>query len=124
MVDRLVGVLDGAHVGVAQLQHIAGRVPQKGRGPPQRVSNAAEPAVGGVPLLLRARSFRGETQVLVDECSGNFAGVFRTRNNQRTPPEQVERFLAYVYGLSNQEALHTAGVLSDDFWLRRTLSKK
>jgi hypothetical protein len=38
--------------------------------------------------------------------------------------EQVERFLAHVYGLSNQEALHTSGVLSDDFWLRRTLSKK
>jgi DDE superfamily endonuclease len=37
--------------------------------------------------------------------------------------EQVERFISYLGSLSNQEALHTAGVLSNGFWLRHTLSK-
>jgi hypothetical protein len=36
----------------------------------------------------------------------------------------VDRFLAHLNGLSGQEALHTSGVLSDDFWLRKVLSKK
>jgi len=42
--------------------------------------------MGGVLLVLRARRFRGKTQVLVDECSRSFPGVFRARNNQETPP--------------------------------------
>jgi hypothetical protein len=37
--------------------------------------------------------------------------------------EQVDRFLAYLEAMSNQEALHTSGVLSADFWLKRVLSK-
>ena len=37
--------------------------------------------------------------------------------------EQVDRFLAHLEALSNQEALHTSGVLSTDFWLKRVLSK-
>jgi hypothetical protein len=37
--------------------------------------------------------------------------------------EQVERFLRYLRGLSNREALHTSGVLSKKFWLRGALSK-
>ena len=41
-----------------------------------------------------------------------------------TIDEQVDRFLGYLDSLSGREALHTSGVLSDDFWLRRTLSKK
>jgi hypothetical protein len=36
--------------------------------------------------------------------------------------EQVDRFLRYLRGLSNREALHTSGVLSKKFWLRRALS--
>src|SRR6266540_1727815 len=42
---------------------------------------------GGVRLVLRARRFRGKTQVLVDECSRGFPDVFRARNTQRTPPD-------------------------------------
>jgi hypothetical protein len=38
--------------------------------------------------------------------------------------EQVDRFVGYLGGLSNAEALHLSGALSDKFWLRRTLSKK
>lgn len=39
-------------------------------------------------------------------------------NKQYEPiEEQVERFLGFVNGLSAYEALHTSGVLSEDFWL-------
>jgi hypothetical protein len=37
--------------------------------------------------------------------------------------EQVGRFVAYLSGLSNRDALQKAGVLSDDFWLKRAVSK-
>ena len=43
-------------------------------------------------------------------------------NKQYEPIEaQVERFVDYLYGLSGQEALHTSGVLSENFWLRDLL---
>jgi hypothetical protein len=35
--------------------------------------------------------------------------------------EQVERFVRHLESLSACEALHTAGVLSEDFWLRSVL---
>jgi hypothetical protein len=35
--------------------------------------------------------------------------------------EQVERFTGHLGGLTDREALHTAGVLSEDFWLRTVL---
>jgi hypothetical protein len=35
----------------------------------------------------------------------------------------VERFVQYLEGLSNREALSASGVLSDNFWLKTTLSK-
>lgn len=35
--------------------------------------------------------------------------------------EQVERFIGHLEGLSPLDALQTAGVLSDDFWLRDVL---
>jgi transposase len=37
--------------------------------------------------------------------------------------EQVASFIEHVSGMSNPEALHTAGVLSEHFWLRRVLEK-
>ena len=37
--------------------------------------------------------------------------------------DQVDRFLEYLQSLSGREALHTAGVLSEDFWLKDALSK-
>lgn len=36
--------------------------------------------------------------------------------------EQVDRFLNFLKGLPNQEALHTSGVLSPGFWLNGVLS--
>jgi DDE superfamily endonuclease len=37
--------------------------------------------------------------------------------------DQVDRFLDYLQSWSGREALHTAGVLSQDFWLKHALSK-
>ncbi len=37
--------------------------------------------------------------------------------------EQADAFIAHVSGLSNRKALQTSGVLSEHFWLRRTLSR-
>jgi hypothetical protein len=45
-------------------------------------------------------------------------------NKQYLPiEEQVDRFLDHLRALSNHEALHTSGVLSHEFWLKRALSK-
>jgi DDE superfamily endonuclease len=41
-----------------------------------------------------------------------------------TIDEQVDRFHGFLSGLTDHEALHTAGVFSKNFWLKRTLSKK
>lgn len=37
--------------------------------------------------------------------------------------EEVERFIAYLSGLTNRDALQRAGVFSEDFWLKRAVSK-
>ena len=37
--------------------------------------------------------------------------------------EAVRRFIAYLSGLSNRDALQKAGVCSKDFWLKRAVSK-
>jgi hypothetical protein len=34
----------------------------------------------------------------------------------------VDRFVGYLRSLTNQEALHTSGVLSKRFWLKAALS--
>lgn len=44
-------------------------------------------------------------------------------NKQYTAIEEhVDRFLGYLCSLTDKEALHTSGVLSRKFWLRRALS--
>jgi hypothetical protein len=35
--------------------------------------------------------------------------------------QQVEHFIRYLQGLSNEDALYQAGILSEDFWLRGTV---
>ena len=44
-------------------------------------------------------------------------------NKQYPIDEQVARFLDYLRGLSDHDALRTSGVLSENFWLRDALSK-
>jgi DDE superfamily endonuclease len=60
----------------------------------------------------------------MDTLLGQGKDVISANKQYATIEEQVERFLAFVGGLSNREALHTAGILSGRFWLARTLSKK
>ena len=40
-----------------------------------------------------------------------------------TIDDQVDRFLAYLQSWSGKEALQTSGVRSEDFWLKKPLSK-
>ncbi|HKB39208.1 MAG TPA: transposase [Gemmataceae bacterium] len=58
----------------------------------------------------------------MDTLWGQAKDVISADKQYATIDEQVDRFLAHLRALSNQEALHTSGVLSDDFWLKRALS--
>ena len=60
----------------------------------------------------------------MDTLWGQGKDVISADKQYGTVEEHVDRFLKYLYGLSGREALHTSGVLSRDFWLRRMLSKK
>ena len=55
---------------------------------------------------------------------GEGKDVVSANKQYATIDEQVQRFLAHLRDLPDREALHTSGVLSGRFWLRRTLSKK
>lgn len=59
----------------------------------------------------------------MDTLWGQGKDVISANKQYSTIDEQVERFIAYLSGLSRTEALHTSGVLSEDFWLRKALSK-
>jgi hypothetical protein len=59
----------------------------------------------------------------MDTLWGQAKDVISADWQYATIGEQVQRFLAYLNSLSNQEALHTSGALSPDFWLKRALSK-
>jgi hypothetical protein len=60
----------------------------------------------------------------MDTLWGQAKDVIAANKQYATIDEQIDRFLGFVVGLSDREALHTSGILSDDFWLRATLSKK
>jgi len=59
----------------------------------------------------------------MDTLWGQAKDIISANKQYATIEEQVERFLRHVYSLSDREALHTSGVLSEDFWLRGVLSK-
>lgn len=58
----------------------------------------------------------------MDTLWGQGKDVISANKQYATIEEQVDRFLDYLRGLTNQEALHTSGVLSKRFWLKRVLS--
>ncbi len=60
----------------------------------------------------------------MDTLWGQGKDIISANKQYATIDEQVDRFVAFLLGLSNREALHTAGILSGRFWLKRTLSKK
>jgi hypothetical protein len=58
----------------------------------------------------------------MDTLWGQGNDVISANKQYTTIDEQVDRFLDYLEGLTNQEAQHTSGVLSKKFWLRKALS--
>lgn len=59
----------------------------------------------------------------MDTLWGQAKDVVSANRQYETIEEHVSRFLEYLESLSDRETLHTAGVLSDEFWLKGTLSK-
>jgi hypothetical protein len=58
----------------------------------------------------------------MDTLWGQAKDVISANGQYTTIEEHVGRFLDYVTGLTNGEALHTSGVLSRKFWLKSVLS--
>lgn len=89
---------------------------------PGHIAKASRQAAEGMTLLWLPN--RAPELNPMDTLWGQAKGVVSANRQYDSIEEQVDRFLALVAGLSGREALHTAGILSDDFWLRATLSKK
>jgi hypothetical protein len=88
---------------------------------PSHTAKASLRAAEGMTLLWLPK--RAPELNPMDTLWGQAKDVIAANKQYATIDEQVDRFLAHLYGLSGREALHTSGVLSDDFWLRATLSK-
>jgi transposase len=89
--------------------------------PSHTAKSSLRAAEGMTPLWLPKRSPELNP---MDTLWGQAKDVVSANEQDGTIEDQVERFLAHLTGLSGREALHTSGVLSDDFWLRAVLSKK
>jgi len=59
----------------------------------------------------------------MDTLWGQGKDVISANKQYATIEEQVNRFLDHLHSLSNQDVLHTSGVLSKKFWLKTALSK-
>lgn len=57
----------------------------------------------------------------MDTLWGQAKDVVSADKQYASLDEQVERFIRHLEGLTPEDALHTAGVLSDEFWLRDVL---
>ena len=90
-------------------------------GDSSHTAKASQRAAEGMTLLwLPARSPELNP---MDALWGQGKDVVAANKQYGTIEDQVDRFLAFLKGMSGPEALHTSGVLSDDFWLRSALSK-
>ena len=58
----------------------------------------------------------------MDTLKGQGKDVISAHQQYTTIEEHVDRLLSHLRGLTNQEALHTSGVLSKKFWLKGALS--
>jgi hypothetical protein len=59
----------------------------------------------------------------MDTLWGQAKDVIAANKQYATIDDQVDRLLNHLLGMSGREALHTSGVLSDNFWLKAVLSK-
>ena len=89
-------------------------------GDPSHTAKASLRAAEGMTLLWLPK--RSPELDPMDTLWGQGKDVIAANKQYATIDEQVDRFLS-LDSLSGREALHTSGVLSDDFWLRADLSK-
>ena len=87
---------------------------------PSHTAQASRRRAEGMTLLWLPK--RSPELNPLDTLWGQAKDIISANKQYATIEEQVERFLRHLRGLSNQEALHTSGVLSKNFWLRRALS--
>ena len=57
----------------------------------------------------------------MDTLWGQGKDVVAAHRQYKTIDDQVDRYLDFLRGMSDLEALHTSGVLSEEFWLRSVL---
>jgi DDE superfamily endonuclease len=91
-------------------------------GDPSHTAKASVRAAEGMTLLWLPK--RSPELNPMDTLWGQGKDAIAANKQYATIDEQVDRFLSHLISLSGPEALHTSGVLSDNFWLRSTLSKK
>jgi len=89
---------------------------------PCHTARASLGAVEGMTLLWLPK--RSPKLNPMDTLWGQGKDVISASKQYATIEEQVDRFLSYLRGMSNDEALHTSGVLSEEFWLQAALSKR
>lgn len=89
---------------------------------PCHTAKASLAQAGGMTLLWLPNRSPGLNPL--ETLWGQGKDVISANKQYASIDDQVDRFLAHLRSLSDREALHTAGVLSAGFWLRRTLSKK
>lgn len=91
-------------------------------GDPSHTAKTSLRAAEGMTLLWLPK--RSPELNPMDTLWGQAKDVIAANKQYATIDEQVDRFLGFLDNLSGREALHTSGVLSDDFWLKAALSKK
>jgi DDE superfamily endonuclease len=89
---------------------------------PCHTAKASVRASAGVTLLWLPN--RAPELNPMDTLWGQGKDVISANQQYSSIDEHVDRFLGFLDSLSGPQALHTAGVLSEDFWLKATLSKK
>ena len=87
---------------------------------PSHTAKASRRETEGMTLLWLPK--RSPKLNPMDTLWGQGKDVISANKQYATIEEQVDRFLDYLRSLTNQEALHTSGVLSRRFWLKRALS--
>jgi hypothetical protein len=91
-------------------------------GDPSHTAKASVRAAEGMTLLWLPK--RSPELNPMDTLWGQAKDAVAANKQCGTIEDQVDRFLDHLNGLSGREALHTSGILSDDFWLSAVLSKK
>jgi hypothetical protein len=88
---------------------------------PGHTARASQRAAEGMTLLWLPK--RCPELNPLETLWGQAKDVICANRQYRSIEEQVDRFLDYLHGWSDDEALHTSGVFSQRFWLQPALSK-